>query len=276
MRATVQSEARVLRLLPWIGVLAAAVSCAKLDSSGQVTSVRGIQMYYQVHGRGSPLVLLHGGAGNGKQFEKQVADFERTHRVIIPDLCAQGRTTDRSGPLSYHEMAEDVVALLDALHQPHVDVMGWSDGGNVGIDIAIHHPDRLGHLVTFGANFSPEGLNDADLAWSRTATADSFGTDAEAGYRALSPTPDHYREAMTKILEMWRTEPRFTPAELGSIRAKTLICAGEHDVIRPEHTEQLARMIPGASTWIVPGASHSAMIERPDLVNPRVLEFLKS
>ncbi|HYC13356.1 MAG TPA: alpha/beta hydrolase, partial [Stellaceae bacterium] len=108
------------------------------------------------------------------------------------------------------------------------------------------------------------------------ATADSFGTGMEAGYRALSPRPDGYREVMTKILEMWRSEPRFTPAELGSIRAKTLICAGEHDVIRPEHTEALARAIPRATLWIVPGASHSAMIERPDLVNPRVLDFLQS
>jgi pimeloyl-ACP methyl ester carboxylesterase len=173
-------------------------------------------------------------------------------------------------------MAEDVVALLDALHLGRVDLMGWSDGGNVGLDLAIHHPERLGHLVTFGANFSPDGLNDADLAWNRTATADSFGTGMEEGYRALSPEPDQYREAMTKILDMWRTEPRFTPAELGSIRAKTMVCAGEHDVIRPEHSEALARMIPGATLWIVPGASHSAMIERPDLVNPRVLEFLGS
>ena len=168
------------------------------------------------------------------------------------------------------------MALWIQLHVGRVDLMGWSDGGDVGLDIAIHHPDRLGHLVTFGANFSPDGLNDTDLAWNRTATADSFGTGMEVGYRALSPAPDHYRAAMTKILELWRNEPHFTPAELGSIKAKTMICAGEHDVIRPEHTESLARMIPGASLWIVPGASHSAMIERPDLVNPRVLDFLES
>ncbi|MFN8178410.1 MAG: alpha/beta hydrolase [bacterium] len=265
-----------MKLLPWLGMLAAAVSCGKIVSPGQVVTVRGIRMYYEVQGRGAPLVLLHGGAGNGLQFSKQIPDFEGTHRLIIPDLCAQGRTTDRPGPLSYHEMAEDVVALLDRLHLKRVDLMGWSDGGNVGLDIAIHHPGRLRHLITFGANFSPDGLNDADVAWNRTATADSFGTGMEVGYRALSPEPDHYREAMTKILDMWRTEPRFTPAELGSIRAKTLICAGDHDLIRPEHSEALARMIPGASLWIVPDASHSAMIERPDLVNPRVLAFLKS
>jgi pimeloyl-ACP methyl ester carboxylesterase len=80
---------------------------------------------------------------------------------------------------------------------------------------------------------------------------------------------------MNKILEMWRTLPRFSPAELHAIRAKTMICAGDHDLIRPEHTLALARAIPGAAMWIVPNASHSAMIERPELVNPRVLAFLK-
>ena len=79
---------------------------------------------------------------------------------------------------------------------------------------------------------------------------------------------------MDKILEMWRTEPKFTSLELASIRAPTLVCAGEHDVVRREHTLALAEAIPTASSWIVPGASHGAMLERPDLVNPRVLDFL--
>ena len=264
-----------VRFLLAFGLLA-AISCGRNAPIGEVAPVRGILMYFEVHGSGPPLLLLHGGAGNGMQFEKQVPDFEMTHRLVIPDMCAQGRTTDRPGPLTYHGMAEDVLALLDRLHLERVDVMGWSDGGVIGLDLAIHHPERIDHLVTFGANFSPEGLNDTDLAWANAATADSFGTGVEEGYRALSPDPDHYREAMTKILDMWRTQPHFTPEELGSIRAKTLICAGERDVIRPEHTEALARMIPGAVLWIVPGASHSAMIERPDLVNPRVLAFLGS
>lgn len=236
--------------------------------------LRGIRMYYEVEGSGPPLLLLHGGAGNGMQFSKQRRDFARAHRLIVPDCCAQGRTTDRPGPLTYHDMAEDMVALLDALHVARTDIMGWSDGGDIGLDLAIHHPERVAHLVTFGANFSPDGLNAPDVAWNRTATVDSFGTTTRVAWTALNPQPEHYREAMTKILDMWRTQPRFTPGELGRIRARTLICVGEHDLIRPEHTAALAHAIPGAETWVVPGASHGAMIERPDLVNPRVLAFL--
>jgi pimeloyl-ACP methyl ester carboxylesterase len=171
-------------------------------------------------------------------------------------------------------MAEDVIALLDKLDIDHADLMGWSDGGDVGLDLAIHHPGRIQHLVTFGANFRPDGLNPADVAWNDTATVAAFGDGMREGWQKLAPDTSRYVEVMSKILAMWRTQPNFTPAQLGSIRAKCLICAGEHDLIRREHTEALAKEIPGAKVWIVPGASHGAMIEKPEVVNPRVLEFL--
>ncbi len=259
-----------LALALWPGTRAAAAP------RSAYVAVHGIRMYYETEGEGAQLVLLHGGAGNGMQFSHQRLEFARTHRLIVPDACAQGRTTDRPGPLSYHAMAEDVLALLDSLHVRRADIMGWSDGGVIGLDLAIHHPGRVVHLVTFGANFSPDGLNEADQAWNRSATADSFGAGMRDGWTALNPEPEHYAEAMRKILELWRTLPRFTPRELAGIRARTLVCAGEHDVIRAEHTAALAHAIPRATLWIVPGASHSAMIERPDLVNPRVLAFLAS
>jgi pimeloyl-ACP methyl ester carboxylesterase len=267
------TEDSVVRSLHLLVLLLAAGGVATA-SRGRHVALRGIRMYYEVEGAGPPLLLLHGGAGNGKQFEKQRPAFARSHRLIVPDCRAQGRTTDRPGPLTYHDMAEDMVALLDSLHVRRVDVMGWSDGGDIGLDLAIHHPDRIVHLVTFGANASPAGLQPADRAWADTATAESFGPGMREGWTALNPEPEHYGEAMTKILEMWRTEPGFTPGELAGIRARVLVCAGEHDVVLPEHTAMLARAIPRAERWIVPGASHSAMIERPDLVNPRVLEFL--
>ena len=136
--------------------------------------------------------------------------------------------------------------------------------------------ERVAHLVTFGANFSPDGLNAPDVEWNRTATADSFGTGTRVSWTALNPEPGHYRAAMEKILDLWRTQPRFTLEELGRIRARTLVCVGEHDLIRRDHTDSLVSAIPGAQLWVVPGASHSAMIERPDLVNPRVLAFLSA
>jgi pimeloyl-ACP methyl ester carboxylesterase len=234
----------------------------------------GINIYYEIHGHGSPLFLLHGGTGNGAQFSKQLHDFAKRHRCIVPDACAQGRTSDRPGPLSYHAMAEDVVALMDHLHIKRADIMGWSDGGDLGLDIAMHHPERVNHLVTFGANFQPDGLNAPDVEWNQTASAASFGPETKAAWQAMNPQPDHYEEAMNKIIAMWRTQPNWSLDDLHHIRAKTMICAGDHDLIRAEHTAELAKAIPGAVMWIVPGASHGAILEKPDLVNPRVLEFL--
>ena len=242
---------------------------------GHHASLRGIRMYYEVHGHGPALLLLHGGTGDGRQFAAQVPAFRQHFRVVIPDLCAQGRTTDRGGPLGYHAMAEDVVALMDLLQIRQADIVGWSDGGIVGLDLAIHHPGRVKHLVTFGANFAPDGLNPEDVEWNASASAGSFGPGARIAYQHLAPDPAHYEIAMDKIIAMWRTQPNFTPLQLGSIRAKPLIAAGEHDVVRPEHTAALARAIPGARRWIVPGASHSVILEQPVLVSRTVLEFLR-
>ncbi len=242
--------------------------------AGHRVTLRGLDVYYEVHGSGRPLLLLHGGAGDGRQFAQQVPAFAPTHRVIVPDACGQGRTGDRPGPYSYHEMAEDVLALMDHLHLARVDVLGWSDGGNLGLDLAIHHPERIAHLVTFGANARPDGLNDADRAWADTATARSFGEGMERGWKELAPDTTRYAAVMDRILEMWRTQPDFRAAALHRIRAKVLVCAGDHDVVRRDHTEWIAGQIPHAQVWIVPDASHGALLEKPALVNARVLEFL--
>ena len=255
--------------------LVLVAACSRTRAPGQYVRVKGIRMYYEVHGSGPPLLLLHGGAGNGMQFQKQLPAFSSRHRCIVPDCCAQGRTTDRPGPLTYDGMAEDMIALLDHLHVDRVDVMGWSDGGNVGLDLAMNHPERVDHLVTFGANFQPDGLNPQDIKWNMSATADSFGPGMREGWKRLNPQPGHYSEAMDKIIAMWRTLPRWSRDDLHRIRARCLICAGDHDLIRRDHTEQLARAIPEAQLWIVPNASHSAMGERWEIVNPKVLEFLE-
>ena len=263
---------------PAIAIAAAllfASACSGSAGAGRHLSVHGIRLYYEMHGHGRPLLMLHGGTGNGMQFEHQLPAFSPTYRCIVPDCCAQGRTTDRPGPLTYHAMAEDMIALLDHLHMKRVDIMGWSDGGNIGLDIAMHHPERVNHLVTFGANFQPDGLNPDDVQWNNTATAQSFGSGMRDAWTKLNPQPEHYEEAMNKIIAMWRTLPNWSLADLHTIRAKTLIVCGDHDLIRQDHSEQLAHAIPGAELWVVPNANHGVMVEHWDIVNPRVLEFFE-
>ncbi len=247
-----------------------------LPANGHVVPVRGIHVYYETYGHGPVLVLLHGGAGNGGQFAKQIPYFSPRFRLIVPDACAQGRTSDRPGPLTYHAMAEDVRALLDVLHVRSCDVMGWSDGGIVGLDLAMRHPGLVRRLVTFGANYEPDGLSAEDVAWNQTARPADLGPAVREAYERIAPDPAHYDVSMAKVLALWRDEPHYTREDLARIRARTLIVAGEHDLVRPEHTESLAAAIPGAQLWIVPGQNHGVMIDDADEVNPRVLEFLEA
>jgi pimeloyl-ACP methyl ester carboxylesterase len=270
----VQVFSLALIVLPFPCVCGASPGGPAKRPFGHHAAVNGIRIYYEDRGHGPALFLLHGGAGNGMQFDKQAPFFARHFRVIVPDACAQGRTTDRPDSLTYHAMAEDVIGLMNHLKIGRADILGWSDGGVTGLDLALNHPHRIDHLVTFGANFRADGLNAADIAWNRTASADSFGPDMERAYREIAPDPDHYRVSMNRVIALWRDQPNFTTEELGRIRARVLIAAGEHDVVRRDHTEELAKAIPGARLWIVPGGSHSVMQEQPDLVNRTVLRFL--
>jgi pimeloyl-ACP methyl ester carboxylesterase len=244
-----------------------------LPPGGHIARIRGFRMYYEVHGQGPELILLHGGAGNGMQFSNQIPAFELYRRVIVPDACGQGRSGGRAEALSYHGMAEDVIALMDHLGIRRADVMGWSDGGIEGLDMAIHHPDRVGHLVTLGANFNPAGMNAPDRAWAETARAESFGPDMKRDYQKLSPEPWRFESVMNQIITLWRSEPSFSASELRSINCPVLVIAGEHDVVRTEHTRALGASIPHARVWIVPKASHSVMMEQPGAINRAVLDF---
>jgi pimeloyl-ACP methyl ester carboxylesterase len=183
--------------------------------AGHYAALNGIRVYYETYGKGPVLVLLHGGAGSGAQFEKQVPALSAQFRLVVPDACAQGRTSDRKGPLTYHAMAEDVRALLDHLHVKKASVLGWSDGGDVALDLAMHHPERVDRVVTFGANFRADGLNPPDVAWNRTATAADFGDDMRKFYDSVAPDTAHYEIAMNKVIALWRDEPNWNEADLG-------------------------------------------------------------
>src|SRR5579862_1962821 len=124
---------------------------------GQTLDVDGVKIYYETYGSGPPVLVLHGGTAFLETMHYQITALATHHFVIAPDSRGHGRSTDPPGPLHYHDMAEDMIGLMDHLHIAKADLVGWSDGGIIGLDLAIHHPERIGWMVVIGSNFDLSG-----------------------------------------------------------------------------------------------------------------------
>ena len=252
--------------------------CASGD--GLWATVNNHRIYYEIHGAGRPLLLLHGGGNNiVDSWGKQLGDFSRSHTVIAIEQVGQGHSPDVPGPLTYAGMTEDTAALLMQLGVSPVDVVGWSDGGIEALMLAVRYPRLIRRVVATGANVDPSGLPEADRAAMRHPPPDALSPAAPGSYYALhSPDgADHAKVMGAKLNELWLTHP--TPDELSlemlhKIRTPVLIMCGDHDEIRLEHTLQIFHAIPGAKLWVLPGTGHGTFLEHPEWTNPLVLAFL--
>jgi pimeloyl-ACP methyl ester carboxylesterase len=238
--------------------------------------INGLRMYYEVHGDGEPLLLLHGGTVTIEYFRKQIPALAKEFRVIAPEQMAHGRTADvPKREFHYHDMAEDTVRLMDQLGVATASVVGWSDGGILGLDLAINHPDRVRKLVCTGTNARVDGTEPATLEWLGKAQPEDWPRDLREAYERLSPDgPSHWPIVVRRIVEMFRREPNFTTEQLSRISAPTLLIIGDHDMVRPEHAVEMFRLIPGAQLCVVPRAGHGVPAERPELWTETVLRFL--
>jgi pimeloyl-ACP methyl ester carboxylesterase len=256
---------------PWM-TLPATPSLPKPTQSGLV-SANGIEVWYAEFGPadGKPVILLHGGLGNSDYFGLQVPVLAEKYRVIVMDSRGHGRSARDARPYGYDLMAEDVIGLLDHLKIPKAAVVGWSDGAILGLDIAIHHPDRISKLFAFAANSNTAGV--ADISTSKVFNAYIERTGGE--YQKLSPTPNDFQAFLDQIGKMWATQPDFTDAQLSAITTPTWIVDGDRDeAIKRENTEYMASHIPGAGLLILPQASHFAFLQDPDGFNAALLHFL--
>jgi len=219
--------------------------------------VNGLNMYYEVHGEGPPLLLLHG--GNGSIPEKWLPFFTTQFQVTATEQMGHGRTADvMDRPFHYHDMAEDTVELMRQLGIESAAVVGYSDGGIIGLDIAIHHPERVTQLVLTGVNSRVDGYTAEAQEWARTFNPDD--EPVPETYSRLSPNgADHWPVLLGRMKPMWMAEPSFTREELQSIRAPTLIIIGDEDIVTPEHAVEMFRTIPGAQLCVVPHAGHGVL-----------------
>ena len=241
--------------------------CSTEAHGGQYTDINGIRLYYETYGSGQPVLVLHGGTRSLEDMRYQIAALAAERFVVAPDSRGHGRSSDTDAPLSYGLMADDMLKLLDRLKIDRVDVVGWSDGGIIGLDLAIHHPERIRRLVAIGANYDVNGLTHPPVLTNGPPRPPWL-------YSHYAPDPGHWPELYRKVVTMWQTQPHYSMDELGRIEAPALIIAGEFDAIKREHTDRLAEAIPGAQEVIIMGATHFVAVEKPSVINAEILRFL--
>lgn len=244
-------------------------------AKGEYIKLDDISIYLEQYGKGEPIIFLHGGMGSANSWADQVPVFAKNYRVITPDSRGQARSSDSTAPLTYHLMAEDVIHLMDKLSLSSTYIVGWSDGGNIAVDMAIHHPERVKKFVAYGANINPAGLQKHFLEYLRTVSPEQMERDNGSDFLALSPHPENLPIIAKKIRQMWLAEPNFTATELGKITVPALIIDGqEEELIRPDHAKEIAAAIPKSKLIMLPGVGHYALFKTPKQWNDAVLSFL--
>ena len=244
------------------------------DSHGTV-AVDGAEIYYAIFGKGAPVILLHGGLGNSDHWSNQVPALADHFEVIAIDSRGQGRSTRTRAPITYEKMANDVLAVMDKLEIPRASLVGWSDGGEIALKIAISHPDRVDHLFVFGTNYDANGSKPRGS--QRSATFAAYAAKSRADYIRLSKTPRQFDELVDWLLPVWRNPMGFTKDQLRTIQAPTLVGDGDHDeVIVLAQVQEMAQLIPHAKLVVLKDTSHFALWQDPADFNQALLDFLGS
>ena len=221
---------------------------------GQYADVNGIRMYYELHGAGQPLVLIHGGGSTiNTSWGRILPALAKTHRVIAVELQAHGRTSDRNAPESFTQDADDVAELLRQLNIAKADVLGFSNGGSTALQIAIRHPDRVNKVIAISAIYRRDGMPLEFWSFMEKGTFADMPQIYKDEFLRL--TPDS-----AKLLTMFRRDQQrmlmfkdWNAADIRAIKAPTLVVASDQDVVRPEHAVEMMRLLPKGRLAIFPG-----------------------
>ena len=266
-------------------ILTAIFTCLLATGFGQVKTgyapVNGLKMYYEVHGTGNPLVLLHGAFNTiNMAFGQLIPELSKNRQVIAVELQGHGHTADIDRPFSFESMADDVDALLKYLRIDSADILGYSMGGGVAWQLAIRHPQAVKKLIIASSVYKYEGWSPQTRSILPMLTPQMFeGTPIKTQYDSLAPDPKHWTAFINKMKKFITTPYDFTAAKIKAIKSPTLIIAGDGDGVTPEHAVEMYRLRGGdymidfgpvhkAQLAIFPGTSHiSAMMQTGWLVS---------
>jgi pimeloyl-ACP methyl ester carboxylesterase len=235
-------------------------------AAGTITEVNGIKLYFETYGTGQPLLMIHANGGDINSMGYQIEAFSPHYRVIAADSRGHGKSEIGPGRLTYVQQTEDINVLLDQLQIKAACVLGWSDGGVIGLLLAIHHPDKVAKLAVMGANLNPQAVYPWALSlgekWIKEAD------DAIAKGDKSRPWA-----VVRQQLDLLDKQPDISPADLHKISIPVLVMAADRDVIRLDHTQQIFDNIAQAHLCIFPGATHMIPWQDHELFNRTVAKF---
>ncbi|HBY94154.1 MAG: alpha/beta hydrolase [Ardenticatenaceae bacterium] len=257
------------------------------DGKGKYAAVNGLQMYYEIHGTGRPLVLLHGAlSAIETSFGKVLPSLARTRQVIAVEMQAHGRTADIDRPLTIEQMAEDMATLLRQLGIEQADFFGYSMGAGIALQIAIRRPDLVRKLGVAAVTYNRDGFHPGLLEGiERLTSEDLAGSPFQEEYARLAPNPDDWPTLIAKVKQLDRELQDWPPEAIQSIKAPTLIMIGDSDIVRPEHAVEMFRLLgggvagdvaglPNSQLAVLPGTTHVTLVERADWLVSMIEAFL--
>jgi len=258
------------------------------DPAGYVP-VNGLEMYYEIHGDGSPLVLLHGAMGTiDSCFAGLLPALAAARTVIAVELQGHGHTADVDRPLSYRQMATDTAALMRALGIDAADLVGFSLGGAVALQLAMQQPGMVQRLIyAGGTSYRRDGLYPEMLTGPEPTTDDLRDSVWHQAYLRVAPDPGAWPALIAKLNELDRTFAGWRPEDIRAVSTPALLIIGDSDIVRPEHTVEMFRLLgggvigdiaglPAAQLAVLPGTSHVGLLDRVDWLQSMIFEFLGS
>ncbi len=238
------------------------------NAIGKYVRVNDITMYYETYGSGYPLIIIHGNSGSMSEMENQISYFANNYKIIAADSREHGKSSGNGKRLTYEIMASDWAALLDSLRIDSAYIIGWSDGGIIGLLMAINFPEKVKKLAICGANLQPDtsAVNSLAIDWlnemNKTVDEDIRKKDTTQNWQLLK-----------KYYDLLANQPHISLEDLHKIKAPTLVMAGDRDIIREEHTSKIFRNIPNSELCIFPASTHNIPVDDPDLFNWVVERF---
>jgi pimeloyl-ACP methyl ester carboxylesterase len=247
------------------------------SNNGQYVTIKGAKVYYEEYGKGTPLILLHGGFGSIKDYKNVIGPLAKNYRVIALDSPGQGRS-EQIDAISYQIYANYYAAFIDQMKLDSVYVLGWSDGGNSAYILAYDRPDKVKKVIVSGANSDTDGYPDGAIADMKTWTPETISDGLKHywldDFLKLSPNKGTWQKSFTQLRNMWITKEVISDEHLRKIKSKFLIVYGDKDVTKLEHGLHIYRTIPGSQFAILPNTSHHTFAEKPTQISNLIVDFL--